>query len=108
MRAGPLNTRIVVEQQSTTPDAIGQPTLTWTTFATLWADVKHTSGIEAVKAGAEASIVRASIRIRYRADITSAMRVTHGSTTYNIVAVLPDVAGKQYTDLVCEVKNADV
>jgi SPP1 family predicted phage head-tail adaptor len=108
MRAGLLNTRIIVQQQSTTPDALGQPTNTWTTFATLWADVKHTSGIEAVKAGAEASIVRASIRIRYNASITSAMRVTQGTTTYSIVAVLPDVAGKQYTDLVCEVKNADV
>ncbi len=108
MRAGPLNTRIVVEQQSTAQDALGQPVQTWTTYATLWADVKHSSGIEAIKAGAEASIVRASIRIRYKTGVTSAMRVTHGTTTYNIVAVLPDVSGKQFTDLVCEVKNADV
>ncbi len=108
MRAGPLSTRVVIQQQSTTPDALGQPALTWTTYTTLWADVKHTSGIEAIKAGAEASIVRASIRIRYNAGITSAMRVTHGSTTYNIRAVLPAVAGKQYTYRVCEIKNADV
>jgi SPP1 family predicted phage head-tail adaptor len=46
--------------------------------------------VEAIKAGAEASVVQASIRIRYRTDVTSAMRVVHGSTTYEIKAVLPD------------------
>ena len=103
MRAGQLNTRVVVQQQSTTPDALGQPTLSWSTFATLWADVRHTSGVEAIKSDAIASVVRASIRVRYRGDLTAAMRVVHGSTTYNIVAVLPDVGGKEYVDLVCEV-----
>jgi SPP1 family predicted phage head-tail adaptor len=45
--------------------------------------------------------VRASIRIRYRTDITAAMRVTDGSTVYQVKAVLPD-SGRQYLDLVCE------
>lgn len=103
MRPGLLNSRVVVQQQSTTQDAVGQPLNTWSTFATLWADVRHTSGIEAIKDSAIASVVRASIRVRYRGDLTAAMRVIHGSTTYNIVAVLPDVGGKEYVDLACEV-----
>lgn len=103
MRPGLLNSRVVVQQQSTTQDALGQPVLSWSTFATLWADVRHTSGIEAIKDSAIASVVRASIRVRYRNGITTAMRVVHGSTTYNIVAVLPDVGGKEYVDLACEV-----
>jgi SPP1 family predicted phage head-tail adaptor len=103
MRPGLLNSRVVVQQQSTTQDALGQPVLSWSTFATVWADVRHTSGIEAVKDSAIASVVRASIRVRYRGDLTTAMRVVHGSTTYNIVAVLPDVGGKEYVDLACEV-----
>lgn len=103
MRPGLLNTRVVVQQQSATQDALGQPVQSWATFATLWADVRHTSGIEATKADAIASVVRASIRVRYRGDLTAAMRVIHGSTTYNIVAVLPDIGGKEYVDLACEV-----
>ena len=103
MRPGLLNSRVVVQQQSTTQDALGQPVLSWSTFATLWADVRHTSGIEAIKDSAIASVVRASIRVRYRGDLTAAMRVIHGSTTYNIVAVLPDIGGKEYVDLACEV-----
>ena len=103
MRPGLLNSRVVVQQQSTTQDALGQPVLSWSTFATLWANVRHTSGVEAIKTDAIASVVRASIRVRYRGDLTAAMRVIHGSTTYNIVAVLPDVGGKEYVDLACEV-----
>lgn len=103
MRPGLLNSRVVVQQQSTTQDAVGQPLNTWSTFATLWADVRHTSGIEAIKDSAIASVVRASIRVRYRGDLTAAMRVIHGGTTYNIVAVLPDIGGKEYVDLACEV-----
>ena len=103
MRPGLLNTRVVVQQQSATQDALGQPVQSWATFATLWADVRHTSGVEAIKTDAIASVVRASIRVRYRGDLTAAMRVIHGSTTYNIVAVLPDIGGKEYVDLACEV-----
>ena len=103
MRPGLLNTRVVVQQQSATQDALGQPVQSWATFATLWADVRHTSGVEAIKTDAIASVVRASIRVRYRGDLTAAMRVIHGSTTYHIVAVLPDIGGKEYVDLACEV-----
>ena len=103
MRAGPLNTRITVQQQSTAQDALGQPLTTWTTFATLWADVKQNSGISMIRADADMSVVRASIRVRYKAGITSAMRVLIGTDVYAIQAVLPDVSGKQYTDLVCQV-----
>ncbi len=103
MRPGLLNSRVVVQQQSTTQDALGQPVLSWSTFATLWANVRHTSGVESIKADALTPVVRASIRVRYRGDLTAAMRVVHGSTTYNVVAVMPDIGGKEYVDLACEV-----
>ena len=103
MRPGLLNSRVVVQQQSTTQDALGQPLNTWSTFATVWANVRHTSGVESIKADALTPVVRASIRVRYRGDLTAAMRVVHGSTTYNVVAVMPDIGGKEYVDLACEV-----
>ena len=105
MRAGTLNVRVTVRQQSTTQDALGQPLTTWSDLATMWANVRQSSGVEAIKADAVSTNVRASIRVRYRTDLTAAMRVVAGLTTYNIVAVLPDVGGKEYTDLVCEVIN---
>ena len=103
MRAGTLNCRITVQQLGGGVDALGQPLQSWTDVATLWANVRHSSGVESIKADAVTTVVRASIRIRHRIDITAGMRVVAGVYTYNIVTVLPDIGGKEYTDLVCEV-----
>lgn len=103
MRAGILNTRVTIQQLAGGVDALGQPLQTWSDLATLWANVRHSSGVESIKADALTTVVRASIRIRYRTDITAGMRVIASGYTYNIVTVLPDIGGKEYTDLVCEV-----
>lgn len=86
-------------------DSAGQPLTTWVKVADVWADIRHKSGLETIKADAETSIVKASIRIRYRTGIDAGMRVLHGSRVYDIKAVLPDVATRQHVDLVCEVIN---
>ena len=101
--AGKLNCRVVIKQPAAVQDAAGQPIPTWTTLATVWANIRSLNGLETIKGGAESSVAKASIRIRYRTDVTAAMRVVHGSTTYEIKAVLPDVEGRRHLDLVCEV-----
>jgi len=100
--AGRLTTPIVIQQQTTTTDAIGQPLLTWTDFALVWSNVKHLSGSEAIKAGAVTSVVQASMRVRQLAGITAGMRVVAGGVVYEIRAVLPDLQRREYTDLVME------
>ena len=65
--------------------------------------ILHQKGIEAIKSGANTSIVPASLRIRYLVGVTAAMRAHHGATVYQIKAVLPH--GKEHIDLVCEVIN---
>lgn len=103
MRAGLLNNRVTLQTQSATQDALGQPVTTWTTLATVWANIKHSSGIESIKADALTSTVRASIQIRYRSDVTTGMRALVGTTKYNIIAALPDMEKREFTNLVCEV-----
>lgn len=97
-----LDKRVTLQQPATGEDAAGQPSTSWSDVATLWANIRLQSGLETIKAGAEKSIVRASVRIRYRTGITAGMRILHGTTAYNIEAVLPD-PGKRHVDLVCEV-----
>ena len=103
MKAGMLNSRISIQQLSTGTDAIGQPVTTWADFASVWANIRYLNGIETVKADAQTSVVKASIRIRRRTDITPAMRVVFGTTTFQINAVLPDEQGRQHIDLSVEV-----
>ena len=49
------------------------------------------------------STLKASIRIRYRTGIDAGMRVLHGGVVYQVLAVLPDVAGREFIDVVAEV-----
>ena len=104
MQAGRLSTRCVIQRRTGGTNDWGEPLPEgWETHATVWANVKHLSGSEAIKADAEVSTVRASIRIRFRSDITAGMRVLIGLVPYEILAVQPDVAGRVYVDLVCQV-----
>ena len=103
MQAGRLSTRCTLQQPGTATDELGQPIPGWTDVATVWADIRMKSGLEAIKAGAPVSTVQASIRIRYRAGVNAGMRVVHNLTAYEILAVQPDVGGREYVDLVCQV-----
>ncbi len=103
MQAGRLNRKCQLQSPSQSVDEIGQPIPGWTDVATLWADIRMKSGLESIKAGAPVSVVQASIRVRYRAGINAGMRVVHNLTAYEILAVQPDVGGREYVDLVCQV-----
>lgn len=103
MRAGPLQSRVTIKRHVTGQDEIGQPVDTWEDVATVWANIRNLRGAEAIRADKEVSTVQTSIRIRKRTDVTAAMRVVYGSTTYEIKAVLPDEVERDKMDLVCEV-----
>lgn len=103
MDPGKYRWRCELQAPVTTQDAAGQPIDSWIDLGKVWADIRATGGLEAIKAGAATSTVQASIRLRYRTDIDSGMRLIQGSTTYNVLAVLPDFVQKRHVDLVCEV-----
>lgn len=75
------------------------------TFAKVWADVRHISGIESIKSNIESSEVKASVRIRYRKNIMAAMRVIIEGQIYEIESVLSDTKHKEYIDLTCRILN---
>lgn len=100
--AGQLRSRGTLQGPPTALDDLNQPVGPWIDLGPLWGDIRHLSGLQTIKAGADASVVHASIRIRFRADIVAGMRAVFGSTTYRIRAVLPD-ARRVYADLVAEV-----
>ncbi len=98
-----LKSLVVIQTLQSGQDEIGQPVTTWATFKTLRANIRYLNGLETIKADAQTSVVKASIRIRRRTDITAAMRVVFGATTFEIKAVLPDEQDRERLDLSCEV-----
>ena len=101
--ASQLSTLVTLQHQVAGADALGQPSGDWQALAAVRAHVRHASGVETIKAGAEVSTVRASVRIRKRYDVTPAMRVQIGAAVYTIAAVVPVDDGRSFLDLVCEV-----
>jgi SPP1 family predicted phage head-tail adaptor len=105
MEAGKLRNRVSIRDRVSTQDGAGQPIETWDEVAAVWADIRHLNGMESIKAGADVSVNKVSIRVRRRSDIDAGMRVYHGSTIYEIKAVLPDEQRRERLDLSCEVVN---
>lgn len=103
MAIGQRKHQVVIKAPPTGQDSTGSPSGSWTTVATVWADIRYQRGLESIRAGAEGSTTTASMNIAYRADITTAMRVELGGVLYGIKAVLPDLLHKRHVDLVCAV-----
>lgn len=99
MDIGKLNKRITIQQQSLTYDDAGQQVESWSTFASVWADIKFKSGKETIKADALASTVMASIRIRYKQGVNAGMRVQYKDEQYEILSIMPHVNENRYVDL---------
>jgi SPP1 family predicted phage head-tail adaptor len=102
MRNGTLNSFVTVKYRTSGQDAAGQPLDTWVELARMWANIKNRTGAESIRADQEASIVRTSIRVKWREDVTADMRVYDGLKVYEIKAVLPCEDERDRVDLVCE------
>lgn len=96
------DSRITIQRPAGYQVDTGEPVSAWEDVATVWATIKHISGLSAIKSGADVSVVKASIRVNWRTGLDASMRVLRGTTVYDIRAVMPDEAGRKYVDLVCE------
>lgn len=98
------NTLVQLQRRTSTQDAAGQPLNTWEPVgAQVWADIRAASGLATIRAGADVSVVKVSIRILRRSDVLPGMRVLAGAVVYEIEAVPPPRAGSAEMDLVCKV-----
>lgn len=84
-RAGELRHRITVQVMGPDRDEDNYPIdPTWTEYKKLWAKVTHLSGKDLIAAQANQSKVVARLKIRYREDITTEMRIIYKDKVYGI------------------------
>ena len=119
MRAGGLDRQITIERKQVTQDSsYGTEIITWVPLVAMvgsptvarrfWAEVQDVlpSRDESVLQGLATGRRRTRIRLRWRADITSAMRVTvHGDvdTVYQIIGGPAEIEGRrERIELLCE------
>lgn len=84
MRAGDMDRQIVIESATETQNGIGEPVATWSTFATVWAQVMPLRGSEYVAAQAINTEIDTIFRVRWLAGVTTKMRVSYGAQYYDI------------------------
>ena len=84
-RASELHHRITVQKLTSGRDEDGYPIPEqWVDYMPLWAKVTHLSGKDLIAAQASNSKVVARVKIRYREDINTTMRVIYKGKTYAI------------------------
>ena len=104
INAGSLTDRIVIEQATETRNSVGEVSLSWTTFATVWADVSALSGREAERYGQIVGFTGHKVTIRQLPGVKVSMRIIYeGSRTLEIGAMNEYERG-WYLELICTEK----
>lgn len=84
---GQLKTRLVIQQPVETPDDQGGVVRTWTTFATVWAQVKPLAARRDVEADADGATQSYRIVLRSHLSLTLQHRFSDGTRIFRIVAI---------------------
>jgi SPP1 family predicted phage head-tail adaptor len=88
LRSGTMDNLAVVQTPTESANAIGEPILTWSTFATRWVAILPLSGNEQITALANEGNVTHRIRMRYTAGIKPKMRLVSEGRTFEIMSVV--------------------
>ena len=103
-----LDTRVRIEQKSVSQDQdYGTDIVTWTHLATVWAEVQDAlpSRSEAVKMGLAVATRQTRVRIRYRSDLDSSMRLViwrPDPEVYEVVGGPSEIGRHEYSEIVVE------
>lgn len=91
---GEFTKRIRIDRQVDTQDAQGGRVTTWVTRATCWASIQPISQSEAIRAGAETSVLLSAVTVWYRTDLDITDRIVLGARMFRILSV-QDPTGNQ-------------
>ena len=96
-----LNRRCRIEYKTTTQDATyGSEVVTWTLLAVAWCELRNElpSKSEQIRNGVSINTTRSRLRMRYRTDIDSSMRIILDGVTYQIIGGPVEFMNKQYIE----------
>ena len=105
-QAGQLDRRIVIQGFTTSTDAFGQVTRTFSTLATVWAKVEEKVGSEKENGEMISATKMVDFYIRFRSDINEQMRIVYNNKTYKIKAIQNADAREAFQMIRCEYSDA--
>jgi len=88
MRVGRMDRRITLQTNMPAQDAYGEPIEAWSDIATVWASVAPKSATERFESDQEHAQAQTEFRVRWRAGIDAADRITYNGQVYDITGVI--------------------
>jgi SPP1 family predicted phage head-tail adaptor len=101
---GQLKTRLVVQQPVEVADGQGGVLRTWTTFATVWAQVVPVGASASVEADAAGATQRYRIILRSQLSLTTQHRFVEGARIYRITG-LRERDDRRFVEIDAEVRT---
>jgi SPP1 family predicted phage head-tail adaptor len=98
-----LNMRLALEAPVDAPDSIGGLVRTWSLVSEVWASVRPLSSAQRLAADSAQSLVTHAVTLRWRADVTGAMRLRDGPRIFEILSIA-DAEGEKRR-LVCRCRE---
>ena len=95
---------MTIEQPSESRNAYGESVRSWSTLATVWASVRPMRGDESFAAGREVAEREAVFRIRYRGDVTPAMRLDYDGAKWDILHIA-EIGRREGLDIRAQAKD---
>ena len=102
MRAGKLNKRITIQSKAASKDTYGEETITWSTWATVWAAVEPLRGREFLDGKMITAEISHRFRIRARDGILEEWRVSYDSRVFDILAIIHIEERDREIHLMCQ------
>jgi SPP1 family predicted phage head-tail adaptor len=106
---GELRTVVVLESSALVADAGGAQKAVYTPVATVWAKWINAHGPETVASGAVQAARRATVTIRYRADIDASWAIRKNGERYQLLAPPDDIHERhEYLEMQVQMMQASV
>jgi SPP1 family predicted phage head-tail adaptor len=103
IRSGDMDRLATLQSPADSTNSIGEPVLTWSTFATRWIALLPLSGNESINAMANQGVVTHRIRMRYTSGLKPKMRVVAEGRTFEIMSAVERGRREEHELLVSEV-----
>lgn len=100
--ASDLRHRVELQAVATTRDSIGGLVETWSTFATVAAQVRQANGRESWYRQQMNAAAAWTIGLRWRADVTTKHRVVYGGRVFLVRSVTDEEQRRRFLMLACD------
>ena len=101
MKIGDLRHRITFEKEVKVPDGFKGNVITWQPVCVVWASVEPLSSKEQFYAHQIQAETTHKVRIRYRPDVTEAMRILHRERVLLIEGIQDVNEWRQVLEIAC-------